>query len=118
MPSYTYRTGILFTLSDSVDADQHEIKLFLRYTVIPGAEATRFEPGYGPIVNIVEARISSSDIALSVGELAPDWLWPFLEEDAELEREMLAHAAHEDEAARDHIADMRREEIQLGRETA
>jgi hypothetical protein len=114
--TYTYKTGILFTLSDASAADPHEVTLTLKYTVSRGYAATLEEPGEGPSVSLQTATITATPQAN--GQLrraydAPDWLWPFLEGDEALHAELLAHAADDDEYARDQAADGRREERML-----
>jgi hypothetical protein len=111
---HTYRTGIVFTLSDSADAVQYDVDLTIRFTVTPGAEATREEPGYGPSVEIRDAYVLSGIGTIKRSEEnAPDWLWPFLERDEDLAAELLAHAQQQDEYARDQADDARREELMM-----
>jgi len=112
--SYTYRTGIMFTLSDAREAKEHDVFLTLRYSVHPGCEPTREQPGEGPSVSIHSATVRSLSQTMSRWEYdAPEWLWPHIEDDAALEAELLTHAAQQDEAARDSAADMHREERAL-----
>src|SRR5206468_2406556 len=114
--SYTYKTGILFTLSDASEGDQHEVALTLKYAVSRGYAATLEEPGEGPSVSIESATITSTPQAngqLARAYAAPDWLWPFLEGDEALHAELLAHAADDDEYARNQAADARRKERML-----
>lgn len=111
MNLYTYRTGLAFTLSDSVDADQHSVDLTIRFTVHPGCKATLEEPGEGPSVSIQAATIiTKMGTQLQREDDAPDWMWPFLEKDEALQAELLAHAADLEEYARDYAADARRED--------
>lgn len=111
--AHTYKTGIVFTLSDSSDALQHDVNLTLKFTVYPGCEPTREQPGEGPSVSIQSATIRCLHRGDGREHDAPDWLWPFLEADEALAAEMLASAAHDDEYARDQAADARREERQM-----
>lgn len=104
---YTYKTGIVFTLSDSADAEQHEVKLELRYTVHPGCEPTLEHPGEGMSVSILDAFVDRSP--------APGWLWPFLESDQSLADEMIAHASDIEEYRHDQAAEAKREERMLER---
>lgn len=109
----TYKTGILFTLSDSVDAKEHDVELVIKYRVSPGCEPTREQPGEGPTVSIESAILRSLHVMPTTYEDAPRWLWPYLEDDEALTAELLAHAAASDEYARDQAADARREERRL-----
>lgn len=112
--SYTYKTGILFTLSDDVDAQEHDVFLTVHYTVYPGSEPTQEQPGEGPSVTIQKATVRSMRQTYpSCEHDAPDWLWPHLEEDKALEAELLAHAERTDEVARDQAVDARCEERRL-----
>lgn len=116
--AYTYKTGLLFTLSDSVDAKEHDVELVIKYRVSPGSAPTREQPGEGPSVSIESATIRSLYIMPTTHEPAPGWLWPYLNgfaEDEALIAELLAHAENADEAARDQAADARREERRLSR---
>lgn len=115
---YTYRTGMDLRFSDSMDADEHSVDLTIHYTVSPGCRATFEQPGEGPTVSIQGATITSAiGTKLQREDDAPDWMWPFLEKDAALAAELLAHAEDADEYARDQAAEARREErlLEVGR---
>ncbi len=115
---HTYRTGIVLSLSDSVDAAQHDVELIVRYTVRPGCEVTREQPGEGPSIEFSSATISQGYGLVGFGRKnydAPDWLWTFIEKDEELQAELLSHAEQMDEYARDQVADAKREEQMLER---
>jgi hypothetical protein len=109
---HTYKTELVFSLSDSVDADEHHIPLELRYTVYPGCEPPLEQPGEGPSTSIQRATIGGRFHPLGAHD-APSWLWSYLEGDEALLAEMLAHAAAANEYARDQAADARREERRL-----
>ena len=110
--SYTYKTELVFTLSDSVDAEQRHFPLVIRYTVYPGCEPTLEQPGEGPSASIQSASLGGAFHPLGAHD-APAWLWSYLEGDEALNGELLAHAAQTDEYARDQAADARRDERKL-----
>lgn len=111
---YIYRTDFMFSLSAGVNAAEHNLVLVLQYTVSPGCEATRDQPGEGSVVIVADAHIESGQGTIyRRTEVVPNWLWPFIEGDEELQAEMLAHAAELDEYARDQAADAKREEQML-----
>ena len=112
MSDYTYKTEVVFTLSDSVDAEQHHFPIVIRYTVYPGCAPTLEQPGEGPNASIQSASIGGAFHPLGAHD-APAWLWSYLEGDESLQAELLAYAADMNEHARDQAADAKREEQRL-----
>jgi hypothetical protein len=112
---YTMHTGVIFTLTDDIDREEHEAKLRLKFRVYPARAATMTEPGEAASVSIQEADIEHGTGLGRQFIPAPPWLWPALESDQRLHAELLAHAADTDEYARDRAADARREEMMMER---
>jgi hypothetical protein len=111
--AYTYKTELLFTLSDGATEEPHRVKLEVKFTVNRARSATLEEPGEGASVSIHDAHIVTTTGIYRNAEVAPNWLWPFLESDEALQSEMLTAAVEDDEYARDQAADARREESRL-----
>lgn len=113
-PLYTFRTDFDFSLVPW--GPEHQVELSIRYSVQPGCEPTREQPGEGPSVEFSSARIIVGHGTVNRREYdVPDWLWPFIEADEELAGDMLQAARDADEYARDQAADARREEQKLER---
>lgn len=103
--AYTYRTGLSIGVCDPAD---HSLPIRLTFSVYPGCAATLEQPGEAASAELLTAEVQVGPIEwVAVSE----WLFSLLCGDSELNNEMLATAAEDDECARDQAADARREEL-------
>lgn len=107
--SYTFHTELTFSFSDDAD-EPHRVPLILKYTITPGAEATREEPGYGASVNVQTAYIKTQD---GFPRELEGWMWLIMEADEALMDELIHHARCIDEWNAEQAADAKREEARL-----
>lgn len=96
------------------DNEQHEVSATITFSVTPGYADSYDEPGAADQVNIYLIRTVYGTHPNRREEEAPAWLYGLADADNGLRAEMLCHAYHQDEAERDHAADMTRDERMLG----
>ncbi len=99
---YSITTQMAVMLLESFDARDYPANLVLTFNITPERSATYLQPGEGATAEIITAHVGDEE--------APNWLWEMIERDELIQSEMLAEARETDESARDHYADMAREE--------
>jgi hypothetical protein len=115
MNRYSITTDLSLQLLQSHEAEEHMVELKLEFDVNPSRAESYLEPGEPASVQILTATIIERDGIHITTHEAPTWLWRMIEADEALDAEMLREAWESDEAARDHRADMIREERLLER---
>lgn len=111
---YRHEYTTTFTLGS------HERDVVIQFTVTPGFDGDRTDPGYGPTVNVERVEIEVQSVerfgkpTVKTFEPAPQWLIDIISNCPDLDSEMLCEAGEDEIAAADAAAEMRWEDARMG----
>lgn len=109
MATRTFRT----TLSLSIfDGGEHEVVLLITYRFEKAYPATAIDPGSDASAEIQSIRLISEDGAREFA--VPQWMDNLIDADEALHDSLVANAQEDEVAAREYVAEQRRDDKMMG----